>query len=207
MIEIEKNTTVYILCPAYLKTGGTELVHQLAHTLDNNDIDVYMVYLEGKENNTIYRPGAFDKYIKKECKLAEISDDEKNIVILPEIYPYMRRKWKKIRTAIWWMSVDHYVNNNGIINPIKNRGIIFFLKRLLRKKISLTTKDIKSVNYHLVQSYYANDYVLKQGIAEEKIYYLSDYINSEFMNKKLILKIKKILYCLIQKKDIILHKR
>lgn len=33
MIEIYDNTKVYVLCPAYLKTGGPELLHQLVHIL------------------------------------------------------------------------------------------------------------------------------------------------------------------------------
>lgn len=33
MIEIYKHSKVYVLCPAYSKTGGPELLHQLVHTL------------------------------------------------------------------------------------------------------------------------------------------------------------------------------
>lgn len=33
MIEIYEQTKVYVLCPAYSKTGGPELLHQLVHTL------------------------------------------------------------------------------------------------------------------------------------------------------------------------------
>ncbi len=41
MIEIYDNTKVYVLCPAYSKTGGPELLHQLVHVLSekrNRDI-------------------------------------------------------------------------------------------------------------------------------------------------------------------------
>lgn len=33
MIEIYEQTKVYVLCPAYSKTGGPELLHQLVHIL------------------------------------------------------------------------------------------------------------------------------------------------------------------------------
>lgn len=33
MIEIYEQTKVYVLCSAYSKTGGPELLHQLVHIL------------------------------------------------------------------------------------------------------------------------------------------------------------------------------
>lgn len=45
MIEIYEQTKVYVLCPAYLKTGGPELLHQLVHTLSKKRYrGIYCIY-------------------------------------------------------------------------------------------------------------------------------------------------------------------
>lgn len=64
------------------------------------------------------------------------------------------------RKIIWWMSVDNYIVNTGETN----------LKWIEQ-----------NVDYHLVQSYYAKDYLLERtSISEENILYLSDYIGEEY---------------------------
>ena len=62
MINIYQDTKVYIACPAYAKTGGPELLHQLANKLNNMGIDATMAYYGTTAKNKNYRNPNFDIY-------------------------------------------------------------------------------------------------------------------------------------------------
>ncbi len=111
MIKIYENSKIYVLCPAYTKTGGTELLHQLVCELQKKNIEAYIVYNGIKDNNKNYTPKDFEVYKTKYVKEKEIIDDEQNILIIPEIQIKKVNDYKKIRKAIWWLSVDNYKKN------------------------------------------------------------------------------------------------
>jgi hypothetical protein len=51
---------------------------------------------------------------------------------------------------------------------------------LMSPKRQLSIKELQKVDYHLVQSYYAKDFVEKHNIRH--VLYLSDYINDTYIN-------------------------
>lgn len=172
---------IYIICPANNKTGGTELLHQLANELKHNNKDVYIAYYyEGKSDKMNPTPEDFKKYKTKICSESEIEDDNKNILILPEVCIGKYRKYKSIQKAIWWLSVDNYLFMRGKSNRLKKYGLLSFFKHLIYNDY-FSDKDINRFDYHFYQSYYAEEFLKKHSIDKTKMFYLSDYINDIYI--------------------------
>ena len=153
---------ITITCLRAVATGGTELLHQLGYKLRLFGFDACICYFgenNGKEETHPY----FKKYGIPVCET--IKDSPDNIIVHPEMMAsHMRNIMERFphsRHVFWWLSVD-----NANMTPE------------LEKEFSEDKKLI-----HLVQSYYAMDYVRDTlRVPEERLFYLSDYINSNFLN-------------------------
>lgn len=180
-LNLKKIKKIYIACPANHKTGGTELLHQLANQLENNGKKVYIAYyLEGQCDKKNPTPDAFKQYIKTTCLFSDIEDLPDNLLILPEVCIGKHRKFKYIKKCVWWLSVDFYKNRPGYAERLKKYGFLSLCKHLILHDNS-GEKDLKQIDIHLYQSYYAADFLKELGIPEKKLFYLSDYINDIYM--------------------------
>lgn len=172
---MSKYSKIYVLCIGGLKTGGTELLHQLVFRLNREGQMAYIVYI----GNDLSMPEAFKNYIETPVKrLDEIEDDAENLIIIPETKVEYVNKFSNAMTAIWWLSVDNF----AIHNDFRSRKELCSLKNALYNMITGEIKDktkfVLKADFHLCQSYYAIDYIKrKYNFDEEKIIYLSDYIN------------------------------
>ena len=119
--------------------------------------------------------------------VTKVVDNKCNMVIVPETNVNLLRGIKKAQKAIWWMSVDNYFKT---LKSPKYR--IWDLLGLFRYNIA--NKDI----LHFAQSYYAIDFLKKEGVSENKIFYLSDYLDEEFISNS-------AKYEKLKKKDIVLY--
>lgn len=179
-IVIKEDTEIYVLCSAYSKTGGPELLHQLVKELTDNGINAYITYY-GTKNNKEYTPNDFKKYITEYKLLEDINDNENNIVITPEVV-YGIKLTKKIKNAkkiLWWLSVDNFRRTYTLKNAMKNFPIYTVLILLIKGEITFNFDYIKTFDCHFCQSYYSIDYLKSNGITN--IYYLSDYISDEYL--------------------------
>lgn len=146
---------IYILCPANLATGGPELLHQLGYKLNLLGYVADMYYV----NQTPGLHPVCPQYEKYQVPYStEVVDLPGNIIIIPETGLSMLYELKNFRRVIWWLSVDNARFTNDDIEYMKNN------------------KNI----YHLVQSQYALDFLENELNIKDNIYYLSDYINSDF---------------------------
>jgi len=78
-----------------------------------------------------------------------------------------------------------------LINKISN---IVFRKRLsdivelvykyMFDKDFFNIPEVRQADFHLAQSYYATKHLKKKGIPEDRIFYLSDYLNENFLKIK-----------------------
>lgn len=173
MIRVFENTIIYVACPAQVMTGGPELLHQLVYKLNSIGIPAKIYYFNKYNGNPT--PSAFKEYNVE--YVLSIDDNKKNVVIVPEISVRLLRKYKKIRKGIWWLSVDNYFESLGFITKC-------FRNKYIKKIVgNITLNPIKNNNQiqHLAQSYYAIDFLNKQGI--KNIDYLSDYINDIFLQR------------------------
>jgi hypothetical protein len=198
-IEVYPDTKVYVVAPAHTATGGPELLHQLVYHLRNDlNIDAYMYYVPEDHPNPVHP--AYKQY--NVPYVEEISDDEKNILVVPERYEFIKYtldevKFINIRKVIWWLSVDNFLT--PLIEAYKNKTIL---------SIDDVHKYVKeNFNFHLAQSYYAINFLKEIKIPEEKIFYLSDYLNTDFLKTKVNLSKKENIVAYNPQKGYLFTKR
>ncbi|WP_088188405.1 hypothetical protein [Desulfosporosinus sp. FKA] len=178
MFKIENTTIVYVACPTYNKTGGTELAHQLVYELKQQGVDARITYYDYNGGEKVINP-AFRIYVDSFEELKNVIDSEKNIFITPEIKISLLAKYNHIQKCVWWMSVDNFVKNNGLRNAVNFYGLNKAVKLLINKRISLIEKKIVDHVVHFYQSEYARQFLLSHGVT--KSYRLSDYINQSYL--------------------------
>ncbi len=180
--NIEKYRKIYVVCPASSRTGGLELLHQLTFVLNlykANAIIAYTNIGNGNPTNPAYK-----KYVSNYVSFDEIEDEDDILVIISEHQVELMDKLKKAEVAIWWLSVDNY---QKVYNPIVAykllgiKGVAWYIKHGRWKyNISCIRNKVK---FNFAQSYYAVDFLKQNGFSN--IEYLSDYINSDYLNVKI----------------------
>lgn len=162
------NKKIYIACPPNLATGGPELLHQLCYKLREKGYLSYMYYYGEYTNDPVH-----ERYKKYNTEYVSfIDDDQSNIIIVPEVNIELLKTFKNIKKAIWWLSVDNYFKPKSNIK-YKIKTIFGLLEFNYRKENII----------HLAQSRYAVEFLKQQDIKEKNIYYLSDYLNSIFIEE------------------------
>lgn len=173
-----KAKKVYVVCPAGVKTGGPELLHQLVFELRRVGVDAYIVYVQSTAEFTIEK--SFLKYVSDYIRFDDIEDEENNIVIFPEVYVNKINMISKAKICIWWLSVDFYCERYDIKTIVKRKKIKSLIRYFAgnwKYRINLIKNK---VDINLTQSYYAFDFLKKQGFP--KIEYLSDYLNTSYLS-------------------------
>lgn len=183
MIEVKNDSIIYVLCPAYFKTGGPELLHQLVYTLNNNGLNAVITYFNYNGIDKNYTDKDFNKYITNFKLVEDVIDDEKNIIIIPEVKIELINKFKNIKKVIWWLSVDNYEYTYVYKKRKEMYGFLAAFKRSIKNIFMKTTNKVLSkADFHLCQSFYAIDFLKSKGI--ENPIYLSDYINDSYLEAK-----------------------
>jgi hypothetical protein len=179
MFKCKEEETIYVICSAYYKTGGTELLHQLVHCLNRLGLTAYITYLDAKKyKNPINN--AFRLYVKEYKNVIDIVDEEDNIVILPEIQVKQIEKFKRVKTVVWWLSVDNYLKVYTPLSAFRMVGIKGVLWYIKNRNWHYRIKQIKNkISYNFAQSNYAIDFLKKNKFMN--IQYLSDYISNDYL--------------------------
>lgn len=174
-MAIFPDTKIFIICPAEIKTGGTEVIHQLANILQNY-IETYICYINLKKPII---PKEFKNYnCKHILHLENLYDNAHNIIIVPETHTRYLFKLKKVQKILWWLSVDNYLNG---LDLKKEKGIIERLLHAYLRNDQFIFKLHRNKIIHLVQSEYARQFVSENGV--KTCYYLSDYINEKYIKE------------------------
>jgi hypothetical protein len=166
---------IYIACPGNYATGGTELLHQLSYALKKYTNQVRIFYYSGEA----ITPERFNSY---DVILAEsIEDDEKNIIIVPEVATHLLKMFQNIKKIVWWLSVDNYYSqikirkDEFIKSSIRSIIKVIRIRNYFSHKVNFRDENL----VHCVQSRYAKDFLDLKGV--QNIYFLSDYLNSTYM--------------------------
>lgn len=173
MLHLSPDSTILVYCPSKVKTGGTELLHQLAHELMKK-YRCYMVYT-GSGTSNDQKPKEFNRYQTESLHHIPAKWDlPQNVVIVPETQTGYLAKYEHMQKVIWWLSVDNYLIRKNEIRraqpfPWRLKGNCFTFG-IGQNRIT-----------HLVQSHYAWLYLRKHGV--RNIQCLSDYINDLYMDK------------------------
>ena len=173
---------VYIYAVEGRKTGGPELLHQLAYVLNSIGVGAKMVYVKNSFPIEITSANIIEEYAcycsETETDLSVI-DREENMVVVPEILYEAFDDIHRATKVAWWLSVDGY-------------------KDILKDKYGFSNEDFLDITkldyygfrnhedvFHLAQSFYAIDFLRTSiGVSEERIDYLSDYINDTYLQMR-----------------------
>ncbi len=197
-ICVEEKTKIYVVAPATIATGGPELLHQLAFSLRQINIDAYMYYIPSKVQNPVHP--AYKSYGNPFVR--SIDDRHYHILIVPETFKTMKllQCYRKIQKVIWWLSVDNFYQSmfetasvKGIWVQLINKlfKLVGFIPKYDLAEESLKffqtyelnkDRNIKASILHLVQSNYARNHLILKGILPERIKYLSDYLHDDFLS-------------------------
>lgn len=189
---------IYILCPAYMATGGTELLHQLHAKLIEKSMNSFIFYTDKQvDNSSDPTPPRFKKYLTKESEIIlEIQDDEANYLVIPEI-SIGKITYQRIKLCYWWLSIDNFfiINNLSVQQYLKPN-----LKRIIKKIINwhpyhIINSMMKRPNFFccFYQSTYAKLF-LKKHFNPKILLPLEDFINSEVISDITLTKENVILY-------------
>ncbi|MGC8869431.1 MAG: hypothetical protein ACP5P7_07235, partial [Sulfurihydrogenibium sp.] len=190
-IEVYNDTKIYIACPANVATGGPESLHQLGyHFINDLNVPASMYYYNfdnSKFKNPVHPEYEFYKvpYITDQ---QDIEDDRVNILIVPEILDGLiqLKKYKKIRKGIWFLSVDNYYLSKLIKEKLINKHLLFnfplekYLNKLdkLAKKYDYKKDDLlKLADFYMTSSFRGLEWFKDLN----QLYFLSRYINPEFL--------------------------
>ena len=151
---------ILMICPAGVATGGTESIHKFASELNKKEnASVRLLYVGNGLSNP--QPEAYKHY---GCKyITEFPENYSGAVIIPEIWAndILASKYKNCVRAINWAGVDAYEWT------LSNK-----------QQFGAFLKDKKII--HLVQSRYAEEFLLGLGVDIDFILPLSDVLNDEF---------------------------
>ncbi|RYE14807.1 MAG: hypothetical protein EOP34_05455 [Rickettsiales bacterium] len=190
------------MCPAYLSTGGTELLHQLVYKLINIfNINAYIFYhnVEWKYEFSP-TPTKFTKYIGNSW-VESVEDAPENIIIIPETLTNMIEKYNHATLWVWWLSIDNFFVTLGksyTCSKYIKLGIEWRFRKLFNLKPyrNLNTTLFKqNVKLQLYQSEYARIFLKNAG--SQNLLPLSDYIDHSLIIKKTeknIERINQVLY-------------
>ena len=162
---------VFVACPKHSETGGVELLHQLCHELNqNNHVCAKIWYIADSIDNP--QPEQYTKVYGNEYIVTSKPASDV-VLVFPEIWTAMLDTFKNNQCVIFWESVDNYISWSG------------------RKTVPQEWNKL----LHLTQSFYASDFLIKNGIDSERIIYVSDYLNPVYMAGKHITKrVNRVLY-------------
>ncbi len=108
-------SAIYVVCPAYSKSGGPELLHPLVLVLNNNGVKAIIAYTAyNKEDKLSPVNAAFKKYVKKYCLFEQIPDRADSIVVFPEVNIEDIHFLKNATKYCWWLSVDNYLKRYNL---------------------------------------------------------------------------------------------
>lgn len=162
---------ILVVCPANMVTGGPEALHQLVHHMRAMNLPAYMVYTPfGQSAKT---PAPYQKYQVEQASYEDVPDI---CIIFPEIYPMEALKVRYAKAALWWLSLDNFLERK---NASKLRDRYHFLRAILRGKRPIRgAKSLKRL-IHLSQTEHATRYLRTCGIEPLP---LIDSINEQFLN-------------------------
>ena len=149
-------------------TGGPELAHQLADVLNRDFRRAWMLYLPVNEQHAI--PEVYLRYNVGSARLEDVEPG--SIVIVPEIYPQLIRKFPKAEIYFWWLSVDNFFAHAGYTIP----GRVIGAQRVAKIQLGRLRT---TVDRHLYQSDYAREFL--ESVALGPSDRVSDYLAAEYV--------------------------
>ena len=166
------DSKVYIICAGGIRSDSTELCHRLCSCLVRLGVDANLVYVPMSESfdpdnpvQPAYKP-FHTPYIY------DVEDNTHNILIVPETLTVFLYSLKKIRRVIWWISVDNFFRDIAL-------QAVGHFDKILTTPMSqfFCFQKYDDDIEHWTQSDYAKRFLKVNGVPDEKIYYIGDFIS------------------------------
>ena len=168
---------IFVVCPAYAKSGGPELLHQLVFALNKLGYFAQIAYYSFED--CLCTSISYPEYVDTSIGIKDIEDSNNSIIVLPETRIDLSSLYFEAKICIWWMSVDNYFSIYSFIKQFRHKDIKSVIRYIRQKRWKWAlTKISKQPYYHLAQSQYAIDFLYRNGF--KNVYYLSDYINVSY---------------------------
>jgi hypothetical protein len=166
-------SAVFVLCPPHA-SGGPDALHQLVSTLNELGARAFISYLPPADAVTA---ALRERYAVAPALPVDAAD---NLIVIPEMMTGQARAFAKARTAIWWLSVDHFVGYAGRGEHVLRRRLLLHdLRSLLRLPTSrLTWPEMRGLD-HYTPTAYAKAFLHRHGIASVP---LRDPVNDSFLS-------------------------
>lgn len=184
---MNKFNKILVVCPSGAVTGGPEALHQLVGHMNNLGLPAYIAYLPFEKAAEAPEP-----YKRYKVPVARYEDVEGNLIIFPEVYPMLALKVKHAKSALWWLSLENFLERRHIW-PLHDK--VRYLKKVIKGQRPIGgAKNLKSL-LHFSQTEHSTQYLRSCGIEPIP---LIDSINEDFLTDKYLDKIS-------HKQDIILY--
>jgi hypothetical protein len=169
---------ILVVCPAGAITGGPEALHQLVNHMRHLGLPAYIVYLPFDRD--ALPPLPYQHYV---TTTHQYEDEEGNLIIFPEVYPMLALKVKRAKAAIWWLSLENFLERRHVW-PLHDK-IRYWRKALKGHRPWGGAKDLKKL-LHFSQTEHSTQYLRSCGIEPIP---LIDSINEGFLTDKYLDKI------------------
>ncbi|MEM4964362.1 MAG: hypothetical protein QXT13_09475 [Pyrobaculum sp.] len=201
--------SIYIVTPASVYTGGPTALYYLCHYLKKySDMNVLIAFRGVIEGKNPVHPN-YEQFKCDWIPLDEIKDKSENICIVPEIYPDLLHRYRRLKKIIYWLAVDNFFFSrifrsklSALVAAIKNPGVLKYgfpsrkkvndwlsyfahIEILKAQKNKSIKKLIQIADFHIAQSKYAYQFLSRLDVSHEKIYILREPIEDDFLNKEI----------------------
>ncbi|MBR4759008.1 MAG: hypothetical protein IK078_02530 [Lachnospiraceae bacterium] len=166
---VAKYKKVYVPCFPFIKTGGTELLHQLVYWLNRFGCEAYIAYGKVDDEKPYCEPQLMRYVSGHICTLPNgVEDNADNAMVVAEQLSGLVNQFDNIHKLFWWLSVD------GFFVSLNND----------KAEIDRRLNQIKhQTDYSFIQSVYAGEFLREKGFDDDCIIRLEDYINSVFITE------------------------
>ncbi|WDF68357.1 hypothetical protein PQ465_18945 [Sphingobacterium oryzagri] len=190
MIQLQRDSKIYICAPGGKASGGPEALHQLFYYMKQLNYNVFMCYYDEfwiHPRYVIYSPEILD--------LNEVEDAEKNVILVPEIATKILKDYSAIKKCIWWLSLQHYdgfetieMNSRGKLSAIVRSLIssrfleirLNLYKRLFPSLYAKKPYVISNKDFNLCGSKFAFEFVQKRFY---KVHMFVEPLGIRFLNR------------------------
>ncbi|MHB1282739.1 MAG: hypothetical protein ACYCZI_02550 [Metallibacterium scheffleri] len=163
-----------LVCCSTSVTGGPELLHQLVHELRHIGHDAYIAYYPFDQTHHCPEP-----YRCYDAPQSQLMDESDVLVVMPEVATWIGRHLKNAQGAIWWLSVDNYLERRG---ESWLRDFYMHMKGFVRPRNfsqrKMTIFTMKKY-LHFFQSEYAMEFLARRGVSGLM---LTDYLSDIYLD-------------------------
>jgi hypothetical protein len=176
---------IIVFIPKHAVTGGPQALHQFVFEANKIGIKAKIAYYE-PGLKTIYMDSYInEKYHKYEPQKYLLNSviSNKDYLIFPEVEIEEINNFKGNKCFVWWLSIDNafheFDKKNFKLNKILT-CVVSDVRTRLKIKFFLFIKKYKLNKYnHLVQSYYAMEFLDEFGLKSSLLQDYIDFIDSE----------------------------